>query len=358
VIEWINRKGTAKMRSILVSLLLFTLIPTSFARQQSTQPGSVEIAGWPEGFDRVEIRSSLDNEMQPAIFRASASRQQKPLLVSLHSWSGDYTQKDTLAYQIAELDWNYIHPDFRGPNRTPKACGSRFVISDIEDAIDYAQAHARVDPDQIHVIGASGGGHATLLAYMAVKKKIRSFSAWVAISNLVDWYWESLGRDNKYAGEILAATSSDSSLNVAEAMARSPYYWPWPVSLRRDAELTLYAGIHDGYTGSVPITQSLRFYNRVVREMAPGHPSALIPEHDMIELLSKRNYAASSSGGRLGGREIHYSRALGPVRLIIFEGSHELLPDAALQGLPITTRPAGAGRWGCNRARLLRSAFR
>src|SRR5690606_2644791 len=61
----------------------------------------------------------------------------RPLVVSLHTWSGDYRQKDTLIHFCIHRGFHYIHPNFRGPNQNPEAMGSDKVVSDIDDAIDY-----------------------------------------------------------------------------------------------------------------------------------------------------------------------------------------------------------------------------
>ena len=105
------------------------------------------------------------------------------LIISLHTWSGDFAQKDPLISKILKEDWNYIHPNFRGFNNKPKACGSKFVVSDIDDAISFALENTNVDSSNIHIIGVSGGGFAIMLSYMKSKHKIRSFSTWVGISN-------------------------------------------------------------------------------------------------------------------------------------------------------------------------------
>lgn len=68
----------------------------------------------------------------------AAKEPNRPLIVSLHTWSGNYEQEDLLIKEIIKRDYNYIHPDFRGPNKTYEACGSEFVIQDIEDAIAFA----------------------------------------------------------------------------------------------------------------------------------------------------------------------------------------------------------------------------
>ena len=83
---------------------------------------------WPPGFAEVEIKSSADASMQKAIFHPSATADAQPLIVSLHTWRGDYLQKDPLADEILLRGWNYIHPNFRGSNTSPEACGSDKVI--------------------------------------------------------------------------------------------------------------------------------------------------------------------------------------------------------------------------------------
>ncbi|MFA5326348.1 MAG: hypothetical protein WC384_01025 [Prolixibacteraceae bacterium] len=54
--------------------------------------------------------------MLNAVFYKTSQTAPQPLVVSLHTWSGDYTQEDPLAKEILLRDWNYIHPDFRGVN--------------------------------------------------------------------------------------------------------------------------------------------------------------------------------------------------------------------------------------------------
>jgi hypothetical protein len=290
---------------------------------------------WPVTCQEVSMPSSMDTSHQKAMFFPASGYQPQPLIVSLHTWSGDYRQKDPLASKILEKGWNYIHPDFRGSNTRPEACGGEKVIRDIEDAIGYAKQHGNVDVDNIHVIGTSGGGYATLLMYMKTALEIRSFSAWVPISDLVDWYWACDGRGLKYAGDILSCTDSqDSVLNIEEARARSPYFMDTPVSRRKKSRLNIYCGIHDGYTGSVPITQSINFYNKLVRDMK-GDELALVPLEDAIHMMSQRTFTPGEAAQLLGpeGRRIHYRKQYDSINLTIFEGGHELLPGAALEDL-------------------------
>ena len=289
----------------------------------------------PGKFVEVKIMSKTDNHIQPAIFFRSTSIEKKPLIIKLHSWSGDFKKIDPLSNKIKELDWNYIHPNFRGPNNTPEACGSSLVISDIEDAIDFAIKNANVDDDQIHIIGGSGGGYATLLCYMKIKYNINSFSAWNPITNLVDWYYESLGRGNLYSKDIFKATSSIETLNKEEAMRRSPVFMDY-LKVRDKAKLFIYHGIHDGYEGPVPITHSLNFYNELIRKIDPEEKEASISEKDILDLLIKRCLPESiSSNEMIGDRKIHYRKNYRNVQLIIFEGKHDWPNQVALDLIPV-----------------------
>jgi dienelactone hydrolase len=290
---------------------------------------------WPATFQEINILSTLDTSHQKAMFYPASGDGIQPLVVSLHTWSGDYRQKDQLAPMILKKGWNYIHPDFRGRNNHPDACGSEKVIPDIEDAIQYAMKHGNVDQDNIHVIGYSGGGYATLLMYMKTSLDIRSFSAWVPISDLVDWYWACESRGLKYAGDILSSTGSrDSVLDTEEAKRRSPYFMDTPVSRRKNSTLKIYCGIHDGYTGSVPITQSINFYNKLVKDMK-GDKDVLVPREDALHMLSQRTFKPVEEAPLIlpEGRRIHYRKQFQSINLTIFEGGHELLPGAAMDEL-------------------------
>lgn len=295
---------------------------------------------WPAGFERVEVKASADNSPQPCmVYRATKPNQ--PLVVSLHSWSGDYAQADSLSWEIRERDWNYIHPHFRGPNWTPQACGSALVVQDIDDAILYAIRELKANPSEVHVVGASGGGHAAMLCYLQLKYPVKSVSSWVGISSLPDWYDESLGRGQRYARDILKATGDTLQLNVAEAQKRSPLFVPMTKQAAQ-RQLFLYAGIHDGYQGSVPITQTLRFYNRVVNERFPRSKS-VVSEVEMLAMVVKRSGPRSVGPGfasmaRLGNRKVHFFRQEGNVSTTIFEGKHEQVVPAVLALLPVGNR--------------------
>ena len=57
-----------------------------------------------------------------ALAGTAPSTDLRPLVVSLHTWGGDHTQKDNedLAEHAPKLGWIYIFPDFQGPNNKPE----------------------------------------------------------------------------------------------------------------------------------------------------------------------------------------------------------------------------------------------
>ncbi len=327
-----------ELKGIMILLTAVHLV--SMAGVVSGQSGEVkwdtrESGVWPETCQYVEISSTMDGDQQPAIFQANPTTEAAPLVVSLHTWSGGFDQKDTLAWMCAEQGYHYIHPHFRGPNNTPDACGSPLAIQDIEDAIAFACSQVRVDTQQIHIIGASGGGYATLLAYTECRFPVRSFSAWVPISDLVSWYYESVGREQKYAKDIAMVTAPESisdesyQLNSEEAWKRSPLSRSIPVDLRKDSKLFIYAGIHDGYTGSVPITHSLTFYNHVVEGF--GDAKEQISEATQLKLVASRNTDLRHPGEKEHGAVLFERQFRNQVRIQVFEGGHEMLIDRAME---------------------------
>ena len=108
-------------------------------------------------------------------FQAGAAG--KPLVVNLHSWSFDYTQDNLLAYAVAQAGWNYIQPDFQGPNNHPDACLSEKVITNIDEAIDWALENWKADRSAIYVVGFSGGGYVALGYYLKGKHELAGKSS-------------------------------------------------------------------------------------------------------------------------------------------------------------------------------------
>jgi len=286
---------------------------------------------WDSDFNEVDIKSTLDNSLQKAYFFKSKSTAPKPLVVSLHTWSGNYEQKDELAVLSKVKDLNYIHPDFRGVNWTKDACCSDLALGDIDDAIDYAIKNANVDLSRIYIIGVSGGGYATLATFMKSRHLIRRFSAWVPISDLPAWYSQSKIMGTKYSENIMACTSSKDSLNINIAMKKSPIYWKTPIKKLNTSELQIYAGVYDGIQGSVPITHSINFYNKVLKDMQVTDTTNYVNDSEKLKLLEYRK--SLGDFGKIANRKVFLKKRSGNLSLTIFEGNHEMLTEYAFNEL-------------------------
>jgi pimeloyl-ACP methyl ester carboxylesterase len=326
----------------LLICLLYTVFYFNIAFSQTKEPvwDNTKDKHWGDGFTLAKILSSADGTMQNAWFHRSSKTTPQPLIISLHTWSGDYSQEDPLTKEILLRDWNYIHPDFRGANNKSEACGSSLVMSDLLDAIRFAIKNARVDTTNVHIIGVSGGGYLTLLAYMQLNYPVKSFNAWAPISDLPNWYWESKGRHSKYATDVEQVAEKNAVMNWDELKKRSPMYLPFPAAKRKNAFLNIYEGVHDGYTGSVPITQSLLFYNKMARALYPGRKEVIIPDSICMSLVTKQCNPHADTSNKIGDRVIHLQKKLSKLSLTLFEGGHEMLVPQALSLIPINGKVA------------------
>ena len=323
--------------SAAACLLTLIYIPCYTQDLSSTNMSPVtnqDTSVWIPAFKHVRIISPYDSTVQHAYFYKSVSPETRPLVVQLHSWTYDYRQFDSVAVYCLLNDLNFIHPDFRGPNKTKYACCSDLVISDIDAAIDYAINNGNVDTSRIFVIGQSGGGYATLAIFMKSKHKIRKFSAWCSISDLVRWYEETKIRKLYYARDILNCTNSiGDNLNVEEAVQRSPFYWDTPVRKLDYCRLDIFAGVYDGLenNGPVPITQSINFYNKLLADLIVVDSSRYVSNSEKLNLLEFRKPLADF--GQIGNRDICLIKETGNLRLTIFTGMHEMLIKYAIDEL-------------------------
>jgi lysophospholipase L1-like esterase/pimeloyl-ACP methyl ester carboxylesterase len=318
-------------------MLFFMATGISYVSGQQPEWDNTISKHWDKKFSKVSIPSSFDSTSQHAWMFSSSAKEPQPLIVSLHTWSGDYNQEDPLAKETLLRNWNYIHPDFRGPNNRRESCGSEQVISDIRDAIIYASKHSNVDTTNVHIVGVSGGGYAAMMAYMKLEYPVKSFHSWVGISDLENWYWESKGRKQRYSTDLELVSGKKDSVNFEELKRRSPLHVPFKKVRTNDAEIHLYAGIHDGYTGSVPISHSIQFYNMLVTEKFPPNRELVLSDSIILSLITKRTNTQQKDYGVISDRKIHYKNGTDKVSLTIFEGTHEMLVKPALSLVISTT---------------------
>ena len=292
---------------------------------------------------RVSIPSSIDGSSQPCYLILPGRYLEKPapapLLVSLHTWSGDVEQRNmALEAEAERLGWIYLFPHFRGANRHPEACGSELAQQDILDAVGWACQQYQVDRRRIYLTGVSGGGHMTMLMVGRHPEIWAAASAWVGISDLASWYRRH--QDGNY-GEMMrlccGGAAGESRLVDRQYRQRSPLTW-----LKRSlpVPLDIAAGLHDGHKGSVPVRHSLDAFNTIAR--AAGARQVSEEEIRQIGAVNGRLQKPASSDlvvDPVLGREIYLRRKAGRSRVTIFEGGHEGIARAATAWLNQFQKP-------------------
>lgn len=291
-----------------------------------------------ETLKEFTTRSPLDGATQTVRYWAPehASSDATPLFVFLHSWSSDYQQDNgKWLQQAVQRGWIYLHPDFRGINHSAKACGSPFARQDILDAIDAISRMYRVDTSRVYLAGVSGGGHMSMLMAGHHPDRFSAVSAWVGISDLAAWHQFHLkdGKPQKYARMIeasLGGPPGESSQRDADYRDRSPLFH---IDRLGSLPISIYAGVQDGHSGSVPISQSLHAFNKIaaVRNAEP------VSDQEMEQLWVQKRLSRPTPSDLNAlpnfGREILLHRSAGNATVTIFDGGHESLPEPACDWL-------------------------
>lgn len=292
----------------------------------------------------VQIKSTQDQTLQPVKLWVPeiAKKQPTPLLVFLHSWSGDYRQDNSQwLKEAARRKWIFLHPNFRGRNDHPEACGSALARQDILDAIDFVSRKYQVDSSRLYLAGTSGGGHMAMLMAGYHPKRFSAVSAWVGISDLAAWYRFHVreGKPQRYAQMVVKSCGfppGASEKGDREYKVRSPMFH---LHQTGDLPIHLYAGLHDGHTGSVPVSHTLNAFNVIAK--AGGH--AVVTEPEIQQLLKdaplKNPKPGDTDDSPTLGRKTHLQRKAGAARVTIFEGGHEGLPIPGCAWLAMQTRP-------------------
>lgn len=297
---------------------------------------------------QYDIPSSLDGKSQPVLAWApdTAKVQKTPLFVFLHSWSSDYTQDNSKWLKAcAERGWIWLHPNFRGINQSPQACGSRLARQDILDAIEHACELWQVDRERIYLAGVSGGGHMSLLMAGHHPERFSAISAWVGPTDLAQWhrFHTQDGKPGKYAKMIekslLGAPGTSPEID-AEYRDRSPVYH---LHQATTLPVSIWAGVEDGHTGSVPVSHSLWAFNAVCRGLQRPEISDLEIQQLVRDRQLQQPTADDMAEDLELGRKIFLRRRAGPSVVTIFDGGHESLPPAAMAWLSRQQRIARAG---------------
>lgn len=331
------------------------------AHAQNSSSEALIKAGWPQAVVKIKIQSSLDGTRQDALMYRANGEKRRPLLVGLHTWSGDYLQAGgevVYARWCQENNWHFIHPNFRGPNRTPQALGSELAVQDVLDAVNLMKKEAHVDPDRVYLIGVSGGGHAALLLAGRAPKIWAGVSAWCPISDVEKW-WRTHAfpggkyQPGRYAKDIEKAIGGrpDERKEFSDACRRrSPLTY---LGQAAGVHLDINHGIHDGRKGSVPFTHSIEAFNmlakatdKISQRSAEAFYQRLKLPPDMKRAPKDESYAT---------RQPVFRTVSGNCRLTIFQGGHEIVHLAALNWLAFQKK-GQAAVWKLTKIRPLNSS--
>ncbi|MBR6372385.1 MAG: prolyl oligopeptidase family serine peptidase [Victivallales bacterium] len=273
---------------------------------------------------KIEYPCKIDASMQGAVVHFSTGDEARPLLVALHTWSFDENgDSQWFEAYCAEHNWNMIFPRFRGPNNTPEACCSEYIVSDLEDAVSYMKLVSNVDMDRVYLAGGSGGGMCAL--YMAGRRPDlwTAVSAWCPISDLLAWYKQCNGtRCACYARHIEGVLGMpEQNKNFAqEARMRSPLTW---LQNAINVPIDISTGIHDGHTGSVPVSHAFNAFNALALaddRIRDEYIDYIVEKEQVPDPLQGEDQQDPSYMGRM----VHFRRQSRNARLTIFEGTHEI----------------------------------
>ena len=273
----------------------------------------------------VDVNSTKDGTPQKVVYYQPDSAAKDlagaplPLLVFLHSWSGSIEQAPALVGLAKQRGWVMIAPAFRGINNRPEACASDLASQDVIDAVEYAKAHARIDTNRIYLVGGSGGGHMSLVMAARAPELWAGVSAWVPISDLAAWHAESSQRKNNYAKMLeLSCGGPPGPATEAEYRHRSPLFH---LAAAKGVPLDINTGIHDGHTGSVPVSHSLHAFN--VLAASDKQVSAEAIAFMVRERKIPADLAAETQADPERQKAVLFRRSSGNARVTVFEGGHE-----------------------------------
>ncbi len=318
------------MRTLSLSVLLIAVCLAFSPRALSDDTARTDVPD----MITVQVISSLDGTEQPVRYWKPPSDEQRPaaMLLFLHSWSSDYTQDNSKWLKEAvDRNWIFLHPNFRGVNNSPQACGSKFARQDVLDALDFACENFHVDRSRIYLAGTSGGGHMAMLMAGHHPDRFSAVSAWVGISDLRSWYAFHVrdGEPQRYASMIAACLSGPPGTSPeidADYFDRSPLFHLKNVG---DLPIDIHAGVRDGVSGSVPFAHSLNAYNAISNVHGTSIVSAAEIESLVKDGRLDQPQPSDEAADPEYGRAILLRRTSNNARVTIFDGGHESLPDAA-----------------------------
>jgi poly(3-hydroxybutyrate) depolymerase len=277
------------------------------------------------GVQDIRLTSSADGAQQPALWLPPEGDGDRPLLVILHGWSSTYIQQAGIPYAMwaQENGWAVIAPEFRGRNDDANAMGSELAVQDVADAIGWGIAQNGVDERRVFVVGYSGGGMMALLMAGRHPDLVTAVAAWGPVIDLVDFYGYSRAWGRKYAWEIERACGGDPRPEGPahdECLRRSPATY---LDLAGDAGVAVYLG-HGLRDTIVDPRQSARAYNQLAapEDRFTDEQIDQFGRHTVHEELA--GLPPVETFFDTGDPAVRFARRSGSVRLVYFDGNHEM----------------------------------
>ena len=282
-------------------------------------------------WSNIEIRvtSSLDGSAQPGyLYVPPAAKVRKvPLFVVLHSWSlgYDFTRSpgEFGLSESVKRGWAFYYPHFRGPNSRPEACGSDLAVQDIVDGVEFAKAHANVDPDRVYLLGGSGGGHMALLMAGRHPEIWAGVVAACPITDVGRWHAETSATTNgnaRYARMLEAACRGTPDAKPDEYRHRSPLTW---LAAAKGVPIQIQTGIHDGHgKNSVPVGHAIRAFNTLAADGDRISDDAIAFMERTETVPDDLRFAGRDSFYPAPAQEIYLRRLSGNAQLTVFNAGH------------------------------------
>ncbi len=326
------------------------------------QPGSKkavqspDLKAWPDEVLDITFPSKADGTQQPMRYYAPPVARPAPLLVYLHPWSTTYQFADNIFYArwCMQHQWAICVPDFRGPNTGPAACGSELMVQDVLSAVQYAREHAAIDANRIYLLGASGGGYATLLMAGRAPTLWAAASAWVPIYDLKDWHQYCKTKGAGYYQQmenVCGGAPGSSPAADEEYRRRSASAW---LPQAADMIVDIACGMQDK---AIPLDHSLRAFNVLARKedrLAMADIDFIdrqrqIPKHlypqggdphdgktgalDPANLPKRPDKIVNEFTPAEYTERLYFRRCSGKVRVTVFDGGHDIVSRPALEFL-------------------------
>lgn len=206
----------------------------------------------------ISVKSSIDGSLEPSLFYKNTNGTKNPLLVGLHTWSYDrFNQIKNMLPLAKSLGFDLLLPEFRGANlpsnpRCFEACASELAMQDIVDAMDFVIENEGCDPQNVFLLGQSGGGHMALMMAGKCPERFRAIGAFVPITDLEKW----ADQNANYRDKVLTCCHSDQD----EMKKRSPMSFVDTIS---NANLKIF---HGKYDPVVPVSHSIEIFGAIMEK--------------------------------------------------------------------------------------------